>query len=94
MTYLNEAEAKSVVSQIEAMGSKAMALQLDTGNIKTFGAFVAWVQQSQQTEQFDSLVNNAGIGIYAPFTETTEEAFEQENLTDAKHSPTDESNGR
>lgn len=32
VTYLNsEAEAKSVVSAIEAMGSKAVALQLDIG---------------------------------------------------------------
>ena len=47
VAYLNhEAAAKSVVSKIAAMGSKAMALQLDTGNIKTFDAFVAWVKQS------------------------------------------------
>jgi NAD(P)-dependent dehydrogenase (short-subunit alcohol dehydrogenase family) len=79
--HSNEAEAKAVVSQIEAMGGKAVALQLDTGNIKTFDAFVAQVQQSLQstwqTEQFDLLVNNAGIGIYTPFTEVTEDEFDQ-----------------
>jgi NAD(P)-dependent dehydrogenase (short-subunit alcohol dehydrogenase family) len=82
VTYLNsEAEAKSVVSAIEAMGGKAVALQLDTGNIKTFDAFVAQVKQSLQNtwqiEQFDFLVNNAGIGIYTPFTEVTEEEFDR-----------------
>ena len=36
VTYINgEAEA-NVVSKIETMGGKAVALQLDTGNIKTF----------------------------------------------------------
>ena len=82
VTYLNsEAEAKSVVSQIETMGAKAVALQLDTGNIKTFDAFVAQVKRSLQeiwqTEQFDFLVNNAGIGIYNSFTEVTEDEFDR-----------------
>ena len=62
------------------MGGKAVALHLDTGNIKTFDAFVAQVKQSLQntwqTEQFDFLVNNAGIGIHAPFRETTENEFD------------------
>jgi NAD(P)-dependent dehydrogenase (short-subunit alcohol dehydrogenase family) len=40
VTYLNsEAEAKSVVSEVEAMGGKAVALQLDTGNINFKGVF-------------------------------------------------------
>jgi NAD(P)-dependent dehydrogenase (short-subunit alcohol dehydrogenase family) len=82
VTYLNsEAEAKSVVFAIEAMGGKAVALQLDAGNIKTFDTFVAQVKQSLQdiwqTEQFDFLVNNAGMGIHASFVETTEDEFDQ-----------------
>ncbi|MGG6297970.1 SDR family NAD(P)-dependent oxidoreductase [Leptolyngbya sp. AN02str] len=76
----NEAEAKDVVSAIADMGGKAIALQLDTSNTKTFDDFVVQVKQSLQntwqTEQFDFLVNNAGIGIYAPFAETTEEEFD------------------
>ena len=82
MTYLNsETEAKSVVSAIEAMGGKAVALQLDTGNIKAFEAFVVQVKQALQntwqTEQFDFLINNAGIGQNSLFAETTEEEFDQ-----------------
>ena len=60
--------------------AKAVALQLDTSNTKTFDDFVVKVKQSlqdnSQTEQFDFLVNNAGTGIYAPFAETTEEEFD------------------
>jgi NAD(P)-dependent dehydrogenase (short-subunit alcohol dehydrogenase family) len=81
VTYRSsEAEANSVVSEIEAMGSKAVALQLDTSDTKTFDSFVGQIKRSiqdkWQTEQVDFLVNNAGIGVYAPFAETTEEEFD------------------
>ncbi len=79
--HSSEAEANSVVSAIEAMGSKAVALQLDTSDTKTFDSFVGQVKQSLQdkwqSEQVDFLVNNAGIGVYAPFVETTEEEFDR-----------------
>jgi NAD(P)-dependent dehydrogenase (short-subunit alcohol dehydrogenase family) len=82
VTYLNsEAEAKSVVSAIEAMGGKAVALHLDVGDIKTFDAFVVQVKQALQntwqTEQFDFLVNNAGIAGNSLVAETTEAEFDQ-----------------
>lgn len=82
VTYRSsEAEANTVVSAIEEIGGKAVALQLDTSNTKTFDAFVAQVKQllqdKWQTQQFDFLVNNAGIGVYASFAETTEEDFDR-----------------
>jgi NAD(P)-dependent dehydrogenase (short-subunit alcohol dehydrogenase family) len=74
-------EAKNVVSTIEEMGGKAVALQLDSSDTKTFDGFVAQLKQSLQdkwqTDRFDFLVNNAGIGVYAPFAETTEEDFDR-----------------
>lgn len=79
--HRNEKEANSVVSAVEEIGAKAVALQLDTSNTKTFDGFVEQVQQSLQTkwqtEHFDFLVNNAGVGIYAPFAETTEDDFDR-----------------
>jgi NAD(P)-dependent dehydrogenase (short-subunit alcohol dehydrogenase family) len=78
--HSNEAEAKSVVAAIEELGAKAIALQLDTANTKTFDGFVAQVKQSLQakwqTDRFDFLVNNAGTGINASIAETTEEEFD------------------
>ncbi len=79
--HSNQKEANSVVATIEAMGVKAVALQLDTSNTKTFDSFVEQVKKSLkdkwQTEHFDFLVNNAGTGINAPFAETTEEDFDR-----------------
>jgi NAD(P)-dependent dehydrogenase (short-subunit alcohol dehydrogenase family) len=82
VTYCNsDEEAKSVVSAIEAIGAKAVALQLDTSNTKTFDGFVEQVKQSLQdkwqTEHFDFLVNNAGIGVHVSFADTTEADFDR-----------------
>jgi NAD(P)-dependent dehydrogenase (short-subunit alcohol dehydrogenase family) len=78
--HRNEQEAKEVVAAIEKAGSKAVALQLDTSNTKTFAQFVEQfkrsLQDKWQTERFDFLVNNAGIGVYAPLAETTEADFD------------------
>jgi NAD(P)-dependent dehydrogenase (short-subunit alcohol dehydrogenase family) len=78
--HSNAEEAANVVAQIEALGTKAIALQLDSSNTSTFDGFVAQIQQSLkdkwQTDRFDFLVNNAGIGVYKPFAETTEDEFD------------------
>ncbi|MEM6435150.1 MAG: SDR family oxidoreductase [Cyanobacteria bacterium P01_D01_bin.115] len=79
--HRSEAAANEVVSEIQSMGRKAVALQLDSSDTQTFDGFVVQVnralQDIWQTEQFDFLINNAGIGINKPFTETTEEDFDR-----------------
>jgi NAD(P)-dependent dehydrogenase (short-subunit alcohol dehydrogenase family) len=82
VTYHNSDEdAKNVVSAIADIGAQAVALQLDTSNTKTFDGFVEQVKQSLQdkwqTEHFDFLVNNAGIGVHASFGDTTEDDFDR-----------------
>lgn len=81
LTYHSKAdEAQEVVSAIEAMGRKAVALQLDVSKSSSFGAFAQKVKEALHTtwgvETFDFLVNNAGTGLNAPFAETTEEQFD------------------
>lgn len=80
--HSNAAEAAKVVAEIESLGAKAIALQLDTANTKTFNDFAAQVKQSLQekwqTDHFDFLVNNAGTGVYASFMDTTEEDFDRQ----------------
>ncbi|ORM65200.1 SDR family NAD(P)-dependent oxidoreductase [Pantoea rwandensis] len=73
-------EAQAVVKEIEALGARAVALQLDVGDSSTFDRFVAQVKETLQTtwarDNFDYLVNNAGHGHYKLFAETTEEEFD------------------
>lgn len=82
LTYRTEAgEAAKVVAELEAMGRKALALPLDLANTAGFTDFVAKVQDALQhhfeTDKFDYLVNNAGIGLYALLADTTEAQFDQ-----------------
>ena len=81
LTYRsNVAEAQAVVGQIEALGRRAIALELDVGNSQSFTAFAETVatalQHGWKRERFDYLVNNAGVGLYAPFAEATEAQFD------------------
>ncbi|WP_200551268.1 SDR family NAD(P)-dependent oxidoreductase [Kosakonia sp. LAM2021] len=82
LTYNNNAEeAQNVVREIEQKGVKAVALQLNVGDITGFDAFLRNVQEQLksvwQRETFDYLLNNAGVGISATFAETSEEQFDQ-----------------
>jgi NAD(P)-dependent dehydrogenase (short-subunit alcohol dehydrogenase family) len=81
LTYRSgQAEAQQVVAQIEALGRRALALQLDVADVSSFDAFAREVAASLkarwQRERFDHLVNNAGIGANSPIAETTEEQFD------------------
>ena len=73
-------EGESTAAEIQALGRKAVALQLDTARVETFPAFAETLQETLtstwQRPTFDFLINNAGIDIAAPFAETTEEAFD------------------
>ncbi|MEO6632161.1 MAG: SDR family oxidoreductase [Mucilaginibacter sp.] len=73
-------EAESVVAEIEKAGQKAVALQLNTGDAKSFDTFFVEVKTALKNtfnaDRFDFLINNAGIGVYAPFAETKEEDFD------------------
>ena len=81
LTYNSKgSEAEEVVAAIEKLGRKAVALQLDVSYSRSFGAFAESVKNALREtwgrDDFDFLVNNAGIGIDAPLTETTEEQFD------------------
>ena len=73
-------EADSVVSEIEAKGQKAAALQLDVGDVKSFDGFMDQVsgilKDKWGRDKFDFLVNNAGMGGHATVDETAEEVFD------------------
>jgi len=73
-------EALEVVASIEQTGQKAAALQLNTGDVKSFDSFYnemkTVLKNTFNSNHFDFLINNAGTALYAPFADTTEEQFE------------------
>jgi len=79
--HSKKAEADEVVAQIQQIGQKAVALQLDVSNSQTFADFASQIKtalkQKWNSECFDFLVNNAGTGVHVSFAETTEEQFDQ-----------------
>ncbi len=81
LTYRSSAhEAAALVKEIEGLGRRAVALQLDVSQSGEFDTFSAAVKQALgdvwQRERFDYLVNNAGIGVHTGFAETSEDQFD------------------
>jgi NAD(P)-dependent dehydrogenase (short-subunit alcohol dehydrogenase family) len=82
LTYQSRAdEAKAVVAEIQALGRKAVVIQLDAGSVADFGAFADKVrtalEETWQRDTFDHLVNNAGHGDVALIAEMTEAQFDK-----------------
>lgn len=76
----NKEEADKVVAEIQALGQKAIAYQLNTKDIKSFDAFVKQVgdhlEENTGSRNIDFLVNNAGTALYSPISEVTEEQLD------------------
>ncbi|MEU3980680.1 SDR family oxidoreductase [Streptomyces sp. NPDC026672] len=81
ITYKSSpAAADQVVAGIKEAGGRAVALQLDTADISSFGPFADRLRKTLshdwERESFDFLVNNAGNSLIKPFAETTEQDFD------------------
>jgi NAD(P)-dependent dehydrogenase (short-subunit alcohol dehydrogenase family) len=75
----NQSEAENVTELVADSGRRAIALQLDTGNVKTFDSFVTSTRQALAklgAERFDYLINNAGTSLHKNFDQTTEEELD------------------
>lgn len=77
----NAREADAAVNEIEALGGRCVALQLDVGDISSVAGFVERVRTVLSTQwqrtTFDHLVNNAGHGDMAMIEHTTEAQFDK-----------------
>ena len=77
----NREKADEVVAEIQSLGQKAKAFQLDTSNVKVFDGFFKQITEYLKVQsgsaKFDFLINNAGTALYAPFAETTEAQFDE-----------------
>lgn len=82
LTYrINQVEAEATVTEIEALGRRAVALPLDVADVTGFDAFYTQLttrlQTTFETNRFDVLINNAGISLRAPIAEATEAVFDE-----------------
>lgn len=81
LTYNSDKQsAHKVTEEIQSLGQVATAFQLNTGDIRSFDGFFSQVtnhlKERTGRTNFDFLINNAGTALYTPFTETTEEQFD------------------
>lgn len=78
--HSNKEKADEVVAEIQKLGRKAAAIQLDTSNTKEFPAFVekltSYLNHEYQSPNFDYLINNAGTGGHTSFVNATEDEFD------------------
>lgn len=76
LTYnTNKAEADKVVAAVKEAGARAIALQLDTGDVGAFDGFVERLKAALGefgADRFDFLLNNAGISHHNEIEKTTE----------------------
>jgi NAD(P)-dependent dehydrogenase (short-subunit alcohol dehydrogenase family) len=81
-TYRDNAEeAAALAREVEAHGRRAAVLPLDVGRSDTFAGFAetlrGTLRETFGRSTFDVLVNNAGHGVHAAFTDTTEAQFDR-----------------
>jgi NAD(P)-dependent dehydrogenase (short-subunit alcohol dehydrogenase family) len=81
LTYKDSKEAaQDVVKEIKALGRNAAALQFDQSDVKSIDPFLEEVRnvllKEWNSEKFDFLINNAGIGATVPIPQVTEEIFD------------------
>ena len=73
-------EAEEVVSEIEKLGQKAVAIQLNVADVDSFDLFFEKVKTALKstfdTDKIDFLINNAGVGLHESFSATTTTQFD------------------
>jgi NAD(P)-dependent dehydrogenase (short-subunit alcohol dehydrogenase family) len=78
----HQAAADEVVSEIAALGSKAIALSAEISQVSSINAMFekldAELAKLTGEAKFDVLINNAGTAIAKPIGEWTEEEFNQQ----------------
>ena len=71
-----QAWADAIVAELQALGCMAAALPLEVADKQSYSAFavtlLSTLAQTIDTDRIDALVNTPGIGVYAPFEQTSE----------------------
>jgi NAD(P)-dependent dehydrogenase (short-subunit alcohol dehydrogenase family) len=82
ITYrANEEEASNVAASIQQLGRKTAVLHLDMSRLQDLDQFINTLKGTLQTvwqsNSFDLLINNAGMGATVPFEKVTEDLFDE-----------------
>ncbi|WP_026899066.1 SDR family oxidoreductase [Daejeonella oryzae] len=75
LTARNQQDLNEAVESIGREGGKATAFSLDISDEKAVGNFIDQIKKI--TDSVDILINNAGIGSFAPVTETETQFWDQ-----------------
>lgn len=77
-----EKGAIDTVQEIEKFGKKALAIRADVGNLEDIDRMFS--QFKSAFGHLDLLVNNAGVSMFAPFLQVSEEMWDTVNSIDWK----------
>ncbi|HET9503438.1 MAG TPA: SDR family oxidoreductase [Hymenobacter sp.] len=82
LTYHSQqAEAQATVAEIEALGRRALTVQLNAADPSSFDGFYQRVAEALPAtfgaSRFDFLINNAGTSLTVPIADTTEAQFDE-----------------
>jgi NAD(P)-dependent dehydrogenase (short-subunit alcohol dehydrogenase family) len=82
LTYnSNRPEADKVVAEIQALGRKATAYQLNVSELSSYDAFIetmsSHLMENTGSPNFDFLINNAGFIHHGSLAEMPEQLFDQ-----------------
>ncbi|MFV8391509.1 SDR family NAD(P)-dependent oxidoreductase [Flavobacterium sp. LB2P6] len=73
-------EADDVVAEIEKLGQKAAAIQLNVADVSSFDLFfqnlASALKSTFGAEKIDFLINNAGVGLHESFATTSTAQFD------------------
>lgn len=79
--HTKEKEAEEVAQQIRETGRKAAVLYFDASDVNGLDKFIESLKdtlsKNWNTDKFDYLVNNAGIGATVPIADMDEETFDK-----------------
>jgi NAD(P)-dependent dehydrogenase (short-subunit alcohol dehydrogenase family) len=80
ITYRDENRANDTIDEITGMGVKGSKLRLDVTDFGAYSRFADDVRDTLQQQFGQShlhyLVNNAGVGLYSPFENASQEKFD------------------
>ena len=79
--HSNHEQADALAIEIRDAGGAAAMLPFDASDPSSIDGFVSalpgTLRSTFDSDRIDALVNNAGIGVYAPFASTTEDDFDR-----------------